>query len=116
MVRVNNLKLSGAGQKTLQSMERHGKRQDKTSRMRSIRDVPPLVYGTLNLREAYEKHAEGCRINKAAKTPVLHALIKFPGNIRTTEENQRKMMKAAVDFINETPRRKSGFRSSPRSR
>lgn len=100
MIRINNLKLSGAGQKTLQSMELHGKRLDKTSKKRVVRDLPPLVHGTLDLRDAYEKHVDGCRMNKAVKTPVQHALIKFPSEYEPSEDNHRKMMKLAVDFIN----------------
>lgn len=83
-------------------MESHGKRLDSTSQHRRVRDRDALVYGSLNLREAYDKHVEGCRMNKGLKRPVLHALVQFPTKTKITEKNERVMLKAAVAFINET--------------
>ena len=101
-VRIASLSLGGAGFKTLGAMEIHGKRQDSTSQHRRVRDRDALVFGSLNLREAYDEHVEGCRMNKGLKRPVLHALVQFPTKTKITEKNERVMLKAAVAFINET--------------
>ena len=101
-VRIASLTLGGSGQKTLSSMENHGKRLDSTSQNRRVRDRDALVYGTLDLRQAYDRHVEGCRMNASLKRPVLHALVQFPTRLKVTEKSERAMLKAAVDFINET--------------
>lgn len=101
-VRTSSLTLAGAGDKSLSSMEKHGKRQDHTSKSRRVRDVEPLVYGSLNLRQAFDKHVEGCKMNKGLKRPVLHSIVQFPKSIAVTSHNQQKMLDLAVKFINET--------------
>ena len=85
---------------TLGSMEAHGKRQDQRSQARRTQDVEPLVFGSLNLVEAFKKHTEGVRWNKAAKNTAIHAILQFPIGIKPTEENQQKMMDMAKEFIN----------------
>lgn len=85
---------------TLGAMEAHGKRLDQRSQARRTQDVPPLVFGSLNLVEAFKKHTEGVRWNKAAKNTAIHAILQFPIGIRPTEENQQKMMDMAKEFIN----------------
>lgn len=102
MVRVNSLTLGGAGNKTLHSMEEHGKRNDKSSKKRRIRDVEPLVYGSLDLRAAYDAHVHGARMNAGLKRPVLHAIIKFPGDLDITPELEKMMLDLSVKFINQT--------------
>ena len=99
-IRVNSLSLGGSGPKTIGAMEAHGKRLDKTSKLRRIRDQPPLVYGSLDLRDAFHKHVSGCRKNSGLKRPVMHALIQFPKQLKVTEANQQRMLKFAVEFIN----------------
>jgi len=94
-IRAKALTTAGLG-----SMEAHGKRQDKRSQARRTQDVEPLVYGTLNLVEAFKKHTEGVRWNKAAKNTAIHAILQFPIGIKPTEENQQKMMHMAKEFIN----------------
>jgi len=101
-VRIASLSLGGSGSKTLGAMEAHGKRQDSTSQHRRVRDREALVYGSLDLREAYDDHVKGCRMNKGLKRPALHALVQFPTKTKITEKNERVMLKAAVAFINET--------------
>jgi hypothetical protein len=101
-IRTNSLTLSGSGDKSLSGMSKHGQRKDRTSEMRRVRDVEPLVYGSLELREAYEKHVDGCRASKGLKRPVLHSLVQFPTSIKITEANQKKMLDLAVKFINQT--------------
>jgi hypothetical protein len=101
-VRIASLSLGGSGSKTLGAMEAHGKRQDSTSQHRRVRDREALVYGSLNLREAYDQHVEGCRTNKGLKRPVLHALVQFPTKTKITPTNEKKMLQAAVAFINES--------------
>ena len=101
-IRINALSLKGSGHKTLEVMERHGKRLDETSQKRQVRTVGPLVHGTLNLRAAYTLHVKGCVFNAQLKKPALHALIQFPTNIKITPENEVVMLKWSVAFINET--------------
>jgi hypothetical protein len=102
MIRVNSLTLGGLGSKSLSSMEKHGKRKDKTSKLRCVREAEPLTYGTLDLREAYDRHIKGVRKNTGLKRPVLHAVIKFPIEIKLTARTERAMLATAVDFINTT--------------
>ena len=101
-IRVHSLTLSGAGAKSLATMEKHGRRQDATSQHRKINDTPPLVYKGLNLRELFDNHVDNCRMNKGLKRPVLHALIQFPTELTVNKKNEQAMMKAAIDFINST--------------
>lgn len=101
-VRVNSLTLGGAGPKTLPSMEAHGKRLDKTSQLRRVRDAEPLVYGSLDLRRAYDAHVSGCRMNAALKRPVLHAVVQFPPQAGKSEKNRKAMLHHAVRFIEKT--------------
>ncbi|UMA67308.1 hypothetical protein LVO79_21175 (plasmid) [Roseivivax marinus] len=100
-VRISSLTLGGSGPKTLGSMESHGKRLDGTSQARRVRDREPLVYGSLDLRSAYDEHVSGARMNRGLKRPVMHALIQFP-KFKVTDKTERLMLKAAVDFIQET--------------
>ncbi len=83
-------------------MELHGKRLDSTSQHRRVRDREALVHGSLDLRQAYNDHVNGCRMNKGLKRPVLHALVQFPTGLKITEKTEKAMLKAAVAFINET--------------
>jgi len=101
-IRVNSLLLSGSGPKTLGTMEKHGKRLDGTSQARKVRDVPPLVYGGLNLRELYDEHVEDCKMNKALRRPVLHALIQYPAELPVSERNEKAMLNHAIKFINDS--------------
>ena len=81
-VRVNALTLTGSGNKTLATMQRHGLREDATSLKRRVREVAPLVYGSLDLQQAFEAHVKGCKMNASLKKPVLHALIQWrPGSV-----------------------------------
>ena len=111
MARVNSLTLGGSGEKTLSAMEDHGKRLDKSSRARRTSRRRPIVYGTLNLRAAYDRHVDGARMNAGLGRPVLHMLMKFPdacltngpdtpAPYRELTERQRKqlMMDQAVAF------------------
>lgn len=100
-IRVNACSVSGFGDKSLSSMERHGKRKDKTSKDRKIADIPPLAYGTLNIVQAFKKHTKDCRMNAALKKPALHALIQFPSDLPITPENEIWMLQAAMAFINQ---------------
>lgn len=94
-VRAKALKLSDLG-----AAEAHGKRLDARSQARRTQDLAPLVYGSLNLVDAFKKHTEGVRWNKAASNKAIHAILQFPVGIEATPENQNKMMKFAKDFIN----------------
>lgn len=99
-VRVNSLTLGGAGDKTLSAMEKHGKRLDQSSQRRKVRDVEPLVYGSLDLRDAFDRHVDGAKMNKSLKRPVLHALVQFPKDLAINAKVEEAMLNAAVQFIN----------------
>lgn len=101
-IRAASLTLNGGGTKSLPAMQRHGMRLDGSSQQRRVRDREPLVYGSLDLRRAFDAHVEGCRMNAALKRPVMHALVQFPTNISINEKNEQLMLSLAVQFINET--------------
>jgi hypothetical protein len=101
-IRANSLTLGGTGDKSLGAMEKHGKRQDRTSQERRVSDKSPLVYGGLNLRELFDKHVEGAKMNKGLKRPAMHAVVQFPKEIKVTPQVEKKMLQMAVRFINET--------------
>lgn len=101
-VRVNSLSLSGLGPKSLPGMEAHGKREDQTSQARRVRDTPPLVHGSLDLRAAFDAHVSGARMNKALRKPVLHAIVQYPTEIELTAEREQWMLDEAVAFVNAT--------------
>ena len=100
-IRIASLSLGGSGPKTLAAMEAHGKRQDRTSQSRRVRDRDPLIFNSLDLRDAFDAHVEGARSNKSLKRPVLHAVIQFP-KVRISDKSERAMLAAAIKFINET--------------
>lgn len=102
MVRVNALTLTGSGNKALSTMERHGLREDATSKKREVRKVEPLVYGTLELTKAYEAHVEGCKMNSALQKPAMHALIQYPTEIPINAKTEKIMLDGAIRFINES--------------
>ncbi len=97
----------------LAAMEKHGKREDRISQLRHVRDADPLVYRSLDLRPAYDAHMSGVKQNSGAKKPVLHFVIRFPPELLESEgirrfdfkskaHRQRMMMAQAVQFINRT--------------
>jgi hypothetical protein len=100
-IRIRNLSLSGTGADSLPAMERHGKREDGTSRARRVREADPLVWGGLNLRELYDAHVAGVSINKANRRPIMHALVQFPTEVKPTAENKAAQLKLAVKFFQE---------------
>lgn len=101
-VRVASLKMAG-----LKAMQRHERREDALGQARRVRDVDPLVYDAsgegLELVASYERHVAGARRNKGADAVALHAFVQFPTDlIEIDAENERRILKAAVDFINKT--------------
>lgn len=100
-IRIHSLTLEGAGPKSLSSMEAHGKREDKSSKRRRIRDMAPLVHGTLDLRMAFDAHVAGCRRNAGLKRPAMHAIVQFPPELGGSARNRAQMLRLAVAFINE---------------
>ena len=101
-VRIKSLSLGGSPDSSLAGQQAHGMRLDGSSGKRRVRDAQPLVWGSLDLRAAFDKHVSGCRQNAALKKPALHALLQFPTEIPVTAENEQKMLKFAVQFINNT--------------
>lgn len=83
-------------------MERHGLREDESSARRRVSGDEPVVYGSLDICEARDKHVEGCKAQKGNKTRAIHMLVQFPPDlIPNTEEGQQQMMAHAVKFAND---------------
>lgn len=107
MIRCKGLDMSG-----LASQEAHGKREDRTSLLRIVREISPLVMGSLNLRDCYDEHMVGVKQNVSAKKPVLHFLLRFPPEVLDGDgvgpfagrksERQRMMLKHAIAFVQQT--------------
>jgi len=86
--------------KVFADMERHGKREDASSQTRKVSDDSPLVYGGLNIRELAEQH-RGSAVQQG-KVKAVHGLIQFPSDlVPNTVEDQKKMVRAAVQFVND---------------
>lgn len=96
----------------LRAQEKHGKRQDASSRNRKVRDAAPIVAGGLDLADLLAAHTEGTKKNAAAGKVALHFIIRFPPEVLTDdapgpyqgkskEQRQRLMARQAVKFINE---------------
>ena len=85
---------------TLNAMERHGKRLDSMGPARRVRDVPPLVYGSLDIAEARDRHMEG--VQQQGKTEAIHMLVQFPTDLpgADTLPKQERMLALAVEFAN----------------
>lgn len=85
----------------LNAMEKHGKRLDHMGPSRRVRDVEPLVYGSLDLAEARDRHMEG--VQQQGKTEAIHMLVQFPTDIPApdTPVKQQRMLALAVEFANE---------------
>lgn len=82
----------------LAGMEKHGKRQDASSQARRVRDETPLVWNTLDLREARSIHMEG--VKQSGQTACLHILCQFPTELMPTDyEGQHKMLMHSVRFV-----------------
>lgn len=96
----------------LAAQEKHGKREDRLSQLRVVRDSDPLVYGSLDLRDAYDAHMDGVKQNAGSKRPVLHFIIRFPpellsgpaaGRFKGSQKDRQKMMLVqAIKFIQDT--------------
>jgi len=84
----------------LNAMERHGKRLDVMGPSRRVRDVPPLVYGSLDIVEARDQWMEG--VQQQGRTQALHMLVQFPTDLDQagTEAVQQAMLRHAVEFAN----------------
>ena len=65
----------------LKAQEKHGKRQDRTSQGRRVRDTAPIVGGGLDLVDLLNAHTEGTKQNKGARNVALHFIIKFPAEV-----------------------------------
>lgn len=106
-VRCKALDMAG-----LAAAEAHGKRLDRSSKRRVIRDLSPLVHKGLDLRALYDAHMKDVKQNAGAKKPVLHFIVRFPpelldgpelGRFRGDRQaRQIEMARQAVRFINST--------------
>jgi len=96
----------------LAAMEAHGKRLDRSSERRIVRDDSPLVYKGLDLADLYAAHMKDVRQNRAAKKTTLHFIVRFPPDLLDGPEigmfsggkkkRQEMMLAQAVAFINRT--------------
>lgn len=84
----------------LANMERHGKREDVSGQQRRVRDAEPLVYGSLDLRDARKAHMEG--VKQSGRSACVHALVQFPTGLLdgANEDHQKAMLGHAVEFLN----------------
>lgn len=115
-VRCNALNL-----KKLIQQELHGKRLDRPSQRRRVRQAKPLVLdaknGGLDLRDRLAAHIGGAKQNAAAlkdgANVALHFIIRYPPEvlgddgptpfaILDREQRKARMMRQAINFINET--------------
>lgn len=108
---VRNTVLNHAG---LASQLKHELRQDFKGRLRTINNVPPLIYkpagsSAQDMVSAYNEWSAGCRRNKAAADNLaLHAMVHFPsaliplnGTPQQIARAEKLMLDHAVHFINE---------------
>lgn len=106
-VRCNALTIAA-----LRAQEKHGKRQDASSKSRRVRDAAPIVGGGLDLSDLLAAHTNGTKRNAAASKVALHFIVRFPPEILTDaapgpyqgkskEERLRLMARQAARFINE---------------
>lgn len=107
-VRCNALTLD-----KLRAQEDHGKRLDRSSQRRRIRESAPIVGGGLDLVDRLAAHTQGTKQNKAARNVALHFIIKYPPEILGDDaptpfqgldkrQRQRVMASQAARFIQET--------------
>lgn len=81
--------------------ERHGKRLDVMGPARRVRDDPPLVYGSLDLADALEKHMAG--VQQQGETEAIHMLVQYPTDLKfgvDPDKTKRAMLNHAVKFAN----------------
>ena len=82
---------------------------------RRVRNISPITIGgkdSLDLRDLYDKHIHGAKMNAGLKKPVLHFIVRFPPEILAGEgvgrfsgsqqERQIEMCRQAATFINKT--------------
>lgn len=79
-------------------MEKHGKRLDASSQARQVRDEAPLIWNSLDLREARELHMDG--VKQSGQTACLHILCQFPTELMPTDDKgQFQMLMHSVRFV-----------------
>jgi hypothetical protein len=102
--RINHLRMTHENPVySLPGMEAHGKRHDATSKARAVGDKPPLVYGSLDLQDAFETHVEGALMSAACKAPVLHCILQWPVDLPLPDEAaEQLMLRRSIDFMNRT--------------
>lgn len=91
-------RLSGVA---LAAAEAHGKRLDHNGRARSISGDGRRITSTgLDLRDLYDKHAEGAARSKSS-TLALHLILQFPKDL-IPEADSERMLRAARQFAKKT--------------
>lgn len=99
---VGSIRQSALRLEKLGGQERHGKRLDDTSAMRKVREASPLVYGTLDLKDALTLHMQDVQRSKGARTACVHAFVQYPSRLidADTYDGQYTMLMHAVKFLN----------------
>lgn len=85
----------------LAAMECHGKREDVSGQQRRVRDVKPLVYGSLDLSQTRRRHMEG--VKQSGRSACIHALVQFSTSLLdgASDKHQKAMLSHAVKFLND---------------
>lgn len=107
-VRCNALTMAA-----LRAQEKHGKRQDSSSKARQVNTLKPIVGRGLDLADLLAAHVQDTKKNAAAKNVALHFIVRFPTEILTDyaptpyqglakEDRLRLMARQAAKFINQT--------------
>ena len=104
MARISRLNLL-----ELQLAEVHGRRGDERSRLRQVRDDPPITWlpdgaggDPLALETRYAAHVAGAFIPKG-NGKALHLLVKFPESVPVeSREEAEAALKLAIDFAQAT--------------
>lgn len=83
-------RLSGT---SLAAAESHGKRRDDLGEKRSIIKEPPLTTTGLNLRDLYDEHVEGAKVQRSS-TKALHLVFQFPKELVNGEDAETMLREA----------------------
>jgi len=81
----------------LRKAERHGKREDVTSKARVVYDAPPVTTTGLDLVALYHAHVDGVFVPKS-RNIVHHVSIQFPADL-VDGEDPDYMLKHARAFV-----------------
>jgi hypothetical protein len=97
---AGSIRVKALDSSMLAKMEKHGKREDETSKRRSVRDEEPIVFGGMDLADLQKEHVKDRK--QQGQTKALHAVVQYPSKLMpNTEQGQKAMVRHAVKFVNE---------------